>query len=82
VPAISLQRPELLTDFVAVSDHVLLGAEASFGAELAGRKLVRLEVEGLRMDTRVSLVTKRGDALTSSSREMIAVLREVAAESR
>jgi DNA-binding transcriptional LysR family regulator len=80
VPAIALQRPELLADFVAISDHVLLGVLSSFRAELAAGRLVRLEVEHLRMDTTASIVTRRGAEISPASRLMTDTLRELAAE--
>jgi DNA-binding transcriptional LysR family regulator len=80
VPAIALQRPELLADFVAISDHLLLGVLSSFRAELAAGKLVRLEVEHLRMDTTTSIVTRRGAELSPASRLMVETLRELAVE--
>ena len=80
VPAIALQRPELLADFVAASDHVLLGPLSSFRAELASVRLEPLEVQQLRMDMRVSIVTRRGAELSAASRLMTETLRELAAE--
>jgi DNA-binding transcriptional LysR family regulator len=82
VPAIALQRPELLADFVAISDHVLLGVLSSFRAELATGRLVRFDVEPLRMDTSASIVTRRGSGLSPASQLMTETLRELAAELR
>lgn len=79
-PAIALQQPSLLVNFVEHSDHLMLAPASMIRERLHPDRLVAVEVANLDLKISVELVKKKGFKLSPANERMVEAMHEVVRE--
>jgi DNA-binding transcriptional LysR family regulator len=77
-PAVRLQQPWSLVDFVEVSDHLILASKSALQHLLNAGRLVAVNVRDLDMGIDVELVYRHA-GMSPADHRMVAIVREVIA---